>query len=91
MINKSMTTEELMLNEALEKNNIEPVETDLGEYIVQLAGEKPYHIVTPAMHKSKEDVAELFHNEKGMPKNSTPEEITAYVRKVLRAVQCKDC
>jgi len=81
---KSMTTEELMLNEALEKHSIEPVETDLGEYIVQLAGEKPYHIVTPAMHKSKEDVAELFHNEKGMPKNSTPEEITTFVRNVLR-------
>jgi L-lactate dehydrogenase complex protein LldF len=79
-----MTTEELLLNEALEEHNIEPVETDLGEYIVQLAGEKPYHIVTPAMHKSKEDVAELFHNKKGLPKNSTPEEITAFVRKVLR-------
>lgn len=81
---KSMTTEELLLNEALEEHNIEPVETDLGEYIVQLAGEKPYHIVTPAMHKSKEDVAELFHNKKGLPQNSTPEEITAFVRKVLR-------
>lgn len=53
---KSMTTEEIELNEALEKNEIENLETDLGEYIVQLAGEKPYHIVTPAMHKSKEDV-----------------------------------
>lgn len=81
---KSMTTEELLLNEELEKHKIEPIETDLGEYIVQLAGEKPYHIVTPAMHKSKEDVAELFHKEKGLPENSSPEEITAYVRKVLR-------
>ena len=57
---KSMVTEEIHLNEFLEKNNIESVETDLGEYIQQLDGEAPYHIVTPAMHKSKEDVAKLF-------------------------------
>ncbi len=53
---KSIMTEELELNEILEKKKIEPIETDLGEFIVQLAGEKPYHILTPAMHKSKEDV-----------------------------------
>jgi L-lactate dehydrogenase complex protein LldF len=58
---KSMTTEEIDLNKALENNKIECVETDLGEYIVQIANEKPYHIVTPAMHKSKEDIAKLFH------------------------------
>ena len=57
---KSMVTEEIHLNHFLEKNNIESVETDLGEYIQQLDGEPPYHIVTPAMHKSKEDVAKLF-------------------------------
>ena len=57
---KTMVTEEISLNEHLEKAGIESLETDLGEYIVQLAGEKPYHIVTPAMHKSKEQVAELF-------------------------------
>ncbi len=50
---KSMVTEELHLNEFLEKNEIESIETDLGEYIQQLDGEPPYHIVTPAMHKSK--------------------------------------
>ena len=55
-----MVTEEIHLNEFLEKNNIESVETDLGEYIQQLDGEPPYHIVTPAMHKSKEDVANYF-------------------------------
>ncbi|MBL4655047.1 MAG: iron-sulfur cluster-binding protein, partial [Bacteroidia bacterium] len=81
---KSMTTEELHLNEFLEKNNIEPIETDLGEYIVQLAGEKPYHIVTPAMHKSKEDVAELFHEKLGTPIDSPPEELTLIARKKLR-------
>ena len=81
---KSMTTEEIDLNEFLEKNKIESVETDLGEYIVQVAGEKPYHIVTPAMHKSKEDIAELFHEKFGIDINSTPEEMTAFVRELLR-------
>ena len=57
---KSMVTEEIHLNKFLEKHNIESVETDLGEYIQQLDGEPPYHIVTPAMHKSKEDIAKLF-------------------------------
>ncbi|MDQ4139869.1 MAG: LUD domain-containing protein, partial [Bacteroidota bacterium] len=57
---KSMTTEEIHLNEFLEKNGIETVETDLGEYIVQLAEQRPYHIVTPAMHMSKKDISDLF-------------------------------
>jgi len=60
---KSMTTEEIELNSAFEKAKIDVVETDLGEFIVQQAGQKPYHIVTPAMHMSKEDVA-LLYNEK---------------------------
>jgi L-lactate dehydrogenase complex protein LldF len=81
---KSMTTEEIEINQALEKDNIEILETDLGEYIVQLAGEKPYHIVTPAMHKSKEDIAELFHEKFNIPRESTPEEMTGYVRERLR-------
>jgi len=58
---KSMTTEEIDFNESFKKEKVEILETDLGEYIVQLDNEKPYHIVTPAMHKSKEDVAELFN------------------------------
>ena len=81
---KSMTTEEIELNEALEKSEIENIETDLGEYIVQVAGEKPYHIVTPAMHKSKEDIAQLFNEKFNTPSESTPEEITNYVRHKLR-------
>jgi len=81
---KTMVTEEIGLNHALEHEGIESLETDLGEYIVQLAGENPYHIVTPAMHKSKEDVAALFHEKFGLKLNSTPEQITAYVRKLLR-------
>ena len=81
---KSMTTEEIELNEALAKNEIENIETDLGEYIVQIAGEKPYHIVTPAMHKSKEDVALLFNEKFNTPSESTPEELTTFVRHKLR-------
>jgi L-lactate dehydrogenase complex protein LldF len=81
---KSMTTEEIHLNHALEKEGIESVETDLGEYIVQLRNEPPYHIVTPAMHLSKEDVAKTFNEKFSLPVNSTPQEITAFVRKKLR-------
>ena len=62
---KSMVTEEVQVNHILEKNHMESLETDLGEVIQQMDGEPPYHIVTPAMHKSKEDVAKLFHEKKG--------------------------
>jgi L-lactate dehydrogenase complex protein LldF len=81
---KTMVTEEIGLNAFLGKNNIESLETDLGEYIVQLAGEHPYHIVTPAMHMSKENVADLFHKKFNLDPNSTPQEITAFVRNLLR-------
>ncbi|MEP7107980.1 MAG: LutB/LldF family L-lactate oxidation iron-sulfur protein [Ferruginibacter sp.] len=81
---KSMVTEEIHLNDALEKNGIESVETDLGEYIQQLDGEAPYHIVTPAMHKSKEDVAKLFHHKLGTSINLTPQELTLVARNILR-------
>jgi L-lactate dehydrogenase complex protein LldF len=81
---KSMVTEEIHLNHALEENGIESVETDLGEYIQQLDGEPPYHIVTPAMHKSKEDVARLFNQKLGTPANYSPEELTQVARKILR-------
>ena len=81
---KSMVTEEIHLNEFLEKNNIESVETDLGEYIQQLDGEPPYHIVTPAMHKSKEDVAKLFSDKLGTDPALTPEQLTLVARQTLR-------
>ena len=81
---KSMTTEEIELNETAERMGCESVETDLGEFIVQVAGEKTYHIVTPAMHKSKADIAKLFNEKFGTPIDSTPEEMTEYVRQVLR-------
>src|SRR5574343_705701 len=81
---KSMVTEEIHLNDFLEKNGIESVETDLGEYIQQLDGEPPYHIVTPAMHKSKEDVARLFADKLGVPGGLSPEELTQVARQKLR-------
>ena len=81
---KSMVTEEIHLNEFLKKNDIESVESDLGEYIQQLDGEPPYHIVTPAMHKSKEDVAKLFAEKLGTPSNLSPEEMTLVAREKLR-------
>ncbi len=81
---KSMTTEEIELNEHVEALGVELLETDLGEYIVQIAGEKPYHIVTPAMHKSKEDISELFHEKFDTPEKSTPQYLTNFVRGLLR-------
>ena len=81
---KSMVTEELHLNKFLDRNGIESVETDLGEYIQQLDDEPPYHIVTPAMHKSKEDVARLFAEKLGTPSNLTPGQLTLVARQKLR-------
>ena len=81
---KSMVTEEIHLNAFLEKNGIESIETDLGEYIQQLDGEPPYHIVTPAMHKSKQDVARLFTEKLGTPIDLTPEELTQVARVIMR-------
>jgi len=81
---KSMVTEEIHLNKFLQERGIESIETDLGEYIQQLDGEPPYHIVTPAMHKSKEDVAKLFADKLGTDPNLTPEQLTLVARDVLR-------
>jgi L-lactate dehydrogenase complex protein LldF len=81
---KSMVTEEIHLNEFLEEHGVESLESDLGEYIVQLLGQKPYHIVTPAMHLSKEDIAQLFHEKFGTPLDFTPEQLTNKARELLR-------
>ncbi|CAN5394247.1 LutB/LldF family L-lactate oxidation iron-sulfur protein [soil metagenome] len=81
---KSMVTEEIGLNEYLKSSGIESFETDLGEFIQQLAGEAPYHIVTPAMHHSKEDVAKIFHDKKGTPEDFTPAQIMNWTREHLR-------
>jgi L-lactate dehydrogenase complex protein LldF len=81
---KSMTTEEIGLNEALEEAGVEPVETDLGEYIIQLAHEAPSHIIAPAIHKSKEDVTELFVDKLGSPRLSRHQELALEARRHLR-------
>lgn len=81
---KSMVTEEIHLNAFLQENGIESIETDLGEYIQQLDGEAPYHIVTPAMHKSKEDIAKLFSEKLGTDSKLNPEQLTRVARNILR-------
>ncbi|GAA4378327.1 LutB/LldF family L-lactate oxidation iron-sulfur protein [Hymenobacter koreensis] len=81
---KSMTTEEIHLNRYLEKNGVESVETDLGEYIVQLNGERPYHIVTPAMHLSKKDIADIFVKHLKIKPTDDAQELVYTARKLLR-------
>ena len=83
---KSMASEEIGLNGALEAAGIRPVETDLGEYILQLAGEHPVHIVAPAIEKTKEQVAELFSKVEGRPVPAELEELTRSARRQLRQV-----
>lgn len=83
---KSMVSEEIELNHHLEKHGINVVETDLGEYIVQLRHEKPSHIITPAAHLKKEQVAQLFHEKLGIPYTEDIPILTATARKVLREV-----
>ena len=82
---KSMATEEIHLNDALQAIGVTPVETDLGEYIIQLAHERPSHIIAPAIHKTKGQVAELFSRElrrPGLP--ADPEVLTKIAREELR-------
>ncbi len=81
---KSMTSEEIELNEALEHEGVETVETDLGEFIVQLAGEKPFHIVAPAMHKTRYQVADLLTKKLGIEREEEIPKQTAIARTVLR-------
>ena len=81
---KSMVTEEIDLNDFLQAQGIETLESDLGEYIVQLLGQKPYHIVTPAMHLSLEDIAKLFHEKFGTPIDANAETLTLKAREILR-------
>ncbi len=81
---KSMATEEIALNHALQDAGIRSMETDLGEYIVQLAGQRPIHLVGPAMHLSAADIGKLFAEKLGMPYTETPEALIAEARKRLR-------
>jgi L-lactate dehydrogenase complex protein LldF len=81
---KSMVTEEIHLNHALEAADVEPVETDLGEWIIQLAGETPSHIVVPAIHKTKGQIADLFVEKVGIEKTDDVDELTHTARQILR-------
>ena len=81
---KSMLTEEIGLNNALKAAGIEVVETDLGEYIIQLAGETPSHIIAPAIHKTRQQVGRLFQEKLGIPYSEDPPTLTLAARKALR-------
>ncbi len=81
---KSMTSEEIHFNERLEEHQLEAVETDLGEYILQLAHQRPYHIVAPALHLTRYDVADVFTKELGVENEVVIEKQTKIARGVLR-------
>lgn len=81
---KSMVTEEIGLNEVLEKEGMKVVETDLGEYLLQIVGDKPSHIVVPAIHKDRYKIRQELHEAVGYQGSEQPEEMNAFVRKVLR-------
>ncbi|NTW04209.1 MAG: lactate utilization protein, partial [Oscillochloris sp.] len=81
---KSMASEEIHLNQALEEAGLEVVETDLGEYIIQLAGETPSHIIAPSIHKTREQVSELFNQHLGMPLTDDIPTMTQTARRALR-------
>jgi len=81
---KSMTTEEIHFNERLAEFGVEPVETDLGEYIIQLTHQRPYHIVAPALHMTRYDVARVFQERLGVENETEPEKQTRIARRMLR-------
>jgi L-lactate dehydrogenase complex protein LldF len=81
---KSMLSEEIDLNPALEARGVEVVETDLGEYVVQLMGDRPSHIIAPIIHRTRGEVKELFEARAGRVLGETPEALTAYAREALR-------
>ena len=81
---KSMVSEECALNDALEAAGLEVIETDLGEYILQLAKEPPSHIVAPVVHKTRDEVSDLFEEKHGRPRTSVISELTREAREILR-------
>jgi L-lactate dehydrogenase complex protein LldF len=83
---KSMVSEEIGFNHAMQAAGFEVVETDLGEYIVQLRGERPSHLITPAVHLRRGDVARLFEEKLGLPYTEDIPVLTATARRVLRDV-----
>lgn len=82
---KSMTTEEISLNAALEAAGISAIETDLGEWIIQLAGETPFHIVVPAIHKTRAQIGEILHAATGVDRGASAKELTESARTALRS------
>jgi L-lactate dehydrogenase complex protein LldF len=86
---KSMTAEEIHLNDALEREGFEVVESDLGEYIVQLRREPPYHLVFPAMHLTRQQISDLFHDRLGSDPTNNPEDLTMIARRVMRRKYCE--
>jgi len=83
---KSMVSEEINFDHALEPAGLQVIETDLGEYIVQLRGERPSHIITPAVHLTRAQVGQLFHEKLGTPYTEDIPEMVAIARRVLRQV-----
>ncbi|MDO4425799.1 MAG: LUD domain-containing protein, partial [Planctomycetia bacterium] len=81
---KSLVSEELQLNNAFRANGIESIETDLGEFIIQLAGQRPTHVVIPALHLTAEQIGHLFEEKLGEKFTAVHEELTAIARKHLR-------
>lgn len=81
---KSMVTEEIGMNHVLEAEGIKVVETDLGEYLLQIVGDKPSHIVVPAIHKDRHRIRQEMHDVLGYQGSETPEEMTAFVRQKIR-------
>ncbi len=81
---KAMTSEEIHLNDTMEELGYEVIESDLGEFIVQLREEAPYHIVFPAMHLTRDDIKETFQQKLGENPSNDPEELTMVARRVMR-------
>ena len=86
---KSMTTEEIHLNDAMEQAGFAVAESDLGEYIVQLRQEPPYHLVFPAMHLTRRQISDLFHDQLGSEPTNNPEDLTMVARRVMRRKYCE--
>lgn len=81
---KSMVTEEIGMNEALQQEGMEVIETDLGEYLLQISGDKPSHIVVPAIHKDRKQIRQDLHDKLGYEGSETPEEMTRFIRSKIR-------
>ena len=79
-----MVTEEIGLNEVLEKEGMQVIETDLGEYLLQISGDKPSHIVVPAIHKDRHQIRKDLSEKLGYEGEETPEDMTRFVREKIR-------